>query len=309
MSISPSPAAAVAPAFQSRRRPERRRVLQLILGVVVYAVSQVAMTAGAVLMFGLMSSGDASATVGEILAAAGPAAPTGFLVGAAVSVLGFFLVVRFVSRRRVAEFSLPGAGREFGWGLLIGVGIVAAAVGILALLTVYRVVSVQVGLGIVTGLMFGIGPAVMEEIFFRGFLLRILDDWVGSWSALIVASVLFALVHALSSPAGPIAALFVLISASLALNMAWFLTRRLWMPVALHLGLNAAQGALFGLHVSGNATGQGLFTADLVGPDLLTGGAVGGEGSLPFLVVALGVGIVLTVVAVRRGVMLPRVRR
>ncbi len=64
----------------------------------------------------------------------------------------------------------------------------------------------------------------MEEIFFRGFLLRVLDDWIGSWGALIVVSVLFALVHALSSPAGPIAALFVLISASLALNMAWFLS-------------------------------------------------------------------------------------
>lgn len=284
-------------------------MLQLVLGVVLYAVSQVALTLGAVLVFGLTSTGEASATVGEILAAPGPAAPVGFVLGAVVSVLGFLAIVRFVSGRRVVEFSSPGAGREVGWGLLIGVGIVAAAVAVLALLTVYRVVEVRLGWGVITGLMFGLGPAVMEEIFFRGILLRVLDDWIGSWGALVVVSVLFALVHSFSSPAGPVAALFILVSASLVINMAWFLTRRLWLPIALHLGLNAAQGAIFGLNVSGNATGQGLLRAELTGPDVLTGGAVGGEGSLPFLVIALAVGIVMTVAAVRRGVMLPRRRR
>ena len=295
-------------AFESVRRPEKRRVLQLILGIVLYAVSQIALTIGAVLVFALTSGGEGNATVGEILAGPGPAAPVGFVLGALVSIVGFFAIVRFVSSRRVAEFSSPGAGREIGWGLVIGVGIVAAAVAVLALLTVYRVIDIQLGWGVVTGLMFGLGPAVMEEIFFRGILLRILDDWVGSWGALVIVSVLFALVHSFSSPAGPIAALFILISASLVINMAWFLTRRLWLPIALHLGLNAAQGALFGLNVSGNHTGQGLFRAELIGPDILTGGAVGGEGSLPFLVIALAAGIAMTIAAVRRGVMLPRRR-
>lgn len=295
-------------AFHSARRPEKRRVLQLILGLGLYAVSQIALTIGAVVVFGLTSGGEGSATVGEILSAPGPAAPVGFVLGAVVSVFGFLAIVRFVSGRRVVEFSTPGAGREISWGLIIGVGIVAAAVAILAALTVYRVVDVQLGWGVVTGLMFGLGPAVMEEIFFRGVLLRILDDWIGSWGALAIVSVVFALVHSFSSPAGPVAAVFILVSASLVINMAWFLTRRLWLPIALHLGLNAAQGALFGLNVSGNDTGQGLLRAELRGPDVLTGGAVGGEGSVPFLVIALLAGIAMTVAAVRRGVMLPRRR-
>ncbi|MBB3157496.1 hypothetical protein FHS07_001180 [Microbacterium proteolyticum] len=291
------------------RRPERRRLIQLLLGAAAFVGSRLLTTVAAVLVFAATAQATGVVSVGEILAAPGPAAPVGFLVGAAFSVLGFVLVVRFVSRRRVAEFSREGAPAEVGLGLLIGFGVVAGSVAVLAAAGVYRVAEVHLGWGVLTAVMFGVGPAIVEEVFFRGFLLRILDGWIGSWGALSIVSVVFALVHSFSSPAGPVAAVYILLSASLLLNMAWFLTRRLWLPIALHLAFNASQSAVFGLNVSGSEAGDGLLRADLTGPDWLTGGVMGGEGSIVLIVIALAAGVVMTLVGIRRGVMLPRTSR
>jgi len=290
------------------RPPERRRVVQLILGLVLYALCQLAVTVAAVLVFAATSSGEASATVGEVLAGDGPAPVIGFAVGAVVAIIGFLLIVRLVSRRPPRELMGPRAAPEIGWGLLIGFGIVALSMGILGVLGVYQPHGISLTSGILTGLMVGVGPAVVEEVFFRGFLLRLLDGWLGSWPALLITSVVFALVHSLSSPAGPIAAVFVFLSASLILNLAYLLTRRLWLPIALHLAFNATQSAVFGLNVSGNESGDSLITGQLTGPDLLTGGALGGEGSVVLVAVALLTGIAMAVIAVRRGAMLPAER-
>ncbi|WP_431031217.1 lysostaphin resistance A-like protein [Plantibacter sp. RU18] len=287
------------------RQPERRRILQLVLGIGLYIVCQLAMTAAAIGVFTATSTAT-SANVGEILTGDGPAAPVGFLVGAVVAIIGFIVIVRRVSRRPAVELRRDGALSGILWGLLIGGGIVAGAMTILGILGVYRVESVQLGAGILTGLMLGVGPAVMEEVFFRGFLLRLIDGWLGSWAALAIVSVVFALVHSFSSPAGPLAAVFIFCSASLLLNMAYFLTRTLWFPIALHFAFNATQSAIFGLNVSGNETGGSLIEGQLQGSDLLTGAAMGGEGSLIVIAFALAAGVVLTIAAIRRGNMLPR---
>ncbi len=35
----------------------------------------------------------------------------------------------------------------------------------------------------------------MEEVLFRGIALRLLDDWLGTWSALLITSVIFGFIH------------------------------------------------------------------------------------------------------------------
>jgi len=282
------------------RFPERRKALQLILGVVLYAVCQIAITLGAIAAFAATATGSTTANVGDILSSGGAAPAVGFGVGAVVAVIGFIVIVRFVSGRKPRELMGPAIFPEVAWGLLIGVGIVALSVAVLSIAGVYQIAGAQLSTAILAGLMFGVGPAVVEEVFFRGFLLRLFDNWFGSWAAVIIVSIVFALVHGFSSPAGPTAAIFVFVSASLMLNMAYLLTRRLWLPIALHLAFNAAQGAIFGFNVSGNSTGSSLIVANISGPPLLTGGEMGLEGSIVLLTIALIAGLVMTMFAVRR---------
>jgi hypothetical protein len=67
------------------------------------------------------------------------------------------------------------------------------------------------------------------------------------------------------------------------------LTGRLWLCAALHAGWNFFQDGIFSLAVSGHKVKDGLLLTELSGPDWLTGGAFGIEGSavdLAFLAMA-----------------------
>jgi membrane protease YdiL (CAAX protease family) len=82
--------------------------------------------------------------------------------------------------------------------------------------------------------------ALCEEMIFRGLLLRGIDRAVGSLWALTVVSVLFGLVH---HYAGPLHLVDHILAGAL-LGAAYLCTRRLWLSVGLHLGMNLAVTAV-----------------------------------------------------------------
>ena len=66
---------------------------------------------------------------------------------------------------------------------------------------------------------------------------------------------------------------------------------RLWTSIGFHIAWNFTQGCIVGFPVSGMGTSS-LFTMELSGSQLLTGGAFGAEGSiLTTVVVAVGIAV------------------
>jgi hypothetical protein len=99
--------------------------------------------------------------------------------------------------------------------------------------------------------------------------------------------------------------LFIAIEAGVLLGAAYMLTGRLWLSMGFHMAWNFTQAAIFPVHVSGSGTAQGLVKAAIAGPDLLTGGVFGMESSLVAFVLLTTTGVVLLVLAVRRGRIVP----
>ena len=73
------------------------------------------------------------------------------------------------------------------------------------------------------------------------------------------------------------------------------------MCAALHAGWNFFQDGIFSLSVSGHTVKEGLLVTELGGPEWLTGGAYGIEGSAVDLVFVVLVSIAMLVLAQRRG--------
>jgi membrane protease YdiL (CAAX protease family) len=84
---------------------------------------------------------------------------------------------------------------------------------------------------------------------------------------------------------------------------AFLLTGRLWLCAALHAGWNFSQDGIFSLAVSGHQVKQGLLATELSGPDWLTGGAFGIEGSAVDLVLIVLASAAMVMLAQRRGLM------
>lgn len=249
----------------------------------------------------------AAMAVGWRIAAVLPAMDSGvrLAVQAAINIgLGlaiYKLAIVKLGERPRDDLPAFGAVKDLAIGVALGFVLISVVVGVAAIVDVYNVVG-QGGTEQLLRLLIAtaIVPGILEEIFFRGILFRWVEEWAGSWVALIVTAALFGLAHILNPNATWFSSFAIAVEAGLLLGGAYMLTRNLWMPIGLHAAWNFAQGAIYDVPVSG-LDDQGLVEARLSGPELLSGGAFGLEASLIALVIATAAGAWLIVAAIRRG--------
>ena len=226
----------------------------------------------------------------------------------ALAIAGFAVYIgyaKFVEQRAVSELALPGMGREFGIGLLIGAGLYTLCELILMALGIYRINGLNSLSYMIPAIAAALSSSIFEELLFRGVLFRSVETWFGSWVAMVVSSLVFGLTHLMNPQATIEGALFIAVEAGILLAAAVMLTRRLWLSIGFHMAWNYTQSAIFSGIVSGNDAQQGLIRSTMKGPDWLTGGSFGVESSVLALVVCTTTGIVMLVMAARRGKIVP----
>lgn len=190
---------------------------------------------------------------------------------------------------------------NLGLGILVGFVLMAASVGAAALGRVY----IFLGEGDASQLLHelitsAVMAAFMEEVLFRGIVFRWIEEFAGSWAALLITSALFGLAHILNPDATWFSSFAIAVEAGLLLGGAYMLTRTLWLPIGIHAAWNFTQGEIFGVPVSGE-TVHGLLRSRMSGPAVLSGGGFGLEGSLIAIVIATAAGIAFVWLAARRG--------
>lgn len=216
-------------------------------------------------------------------------------------IIVYELVIRRLGEHSRDDYRDPRWARNLLIGLGAGLATFSLAVAVAAALGVYRVSGEGDLRGLLPALIASaLFPAVSEELLFRGILFRWIEDFGGSWLALLVTSALFGCAHLLNPHASAIAAVGIAFEAGAMLGAAYMLTRSLWMPMGLHAAWNFAQGEIYDIPVSGTAV-HGMLNARLNGPPLLTGNGFGLEASLTAIVVATLFGLWLLWLAIRRG--------
>jgi membrane protease YdiL (CAAX protease family) len=218
--------------------------------------------------------------------------------------LAYAAYVRWFERRPVTEFGREGALREWVVGAALGFGLISAVVGVIALLGGYRITGTNPASVLVPVLAMAIFSGVFEEIIARGLVFRLLEQWLGSWTALALSALLFGFLHIMNPNATVLAAAAISIEAGVLLGALYMLTRRLWMAIGLHMAWNFTQGGIYGVAVSGIEM-QGLLFNTMQGPPLLTGGEFGAEASLPAVIICTTVGLWVLYLAHRKGHFIP----
>ena len=223
------------------------------------------------------------------------------LVSIPILLLAYYFVIRHMGEHPRDDYRDPQWARNLGLGLLAGFLVFSAAVAVAAIFGIYRIVGAGDASSLVAALIASaLFPAVSEELVFRGILFRWLEEWAGSWVALLLTSALFGAAHLMNPHASPIAAVGIALEAGVMLGAAYMLTRSLWLPMGLHAAWNFAQGEIYDIPVSGTDV-HGLIDARLSGPPLLTGNGFGLEASLIAIVVATLFGLWLLRLAIRKG--------
>ncbi|GAA0359876.1 CPBP family intramembrane metalloprotease [Actinoallomurus spadix] len=227
------------------------------------------------------------------------------LATAVVTVLVYRWAVRWSERRAPAELAGQGAVAAVGRGLLIGVAMFAAVIVNLVFLGDYRVDHGGSVLGALGLFGFMAAAAVTEELLFRGVLFRIVEGWIGTWSALTLTGLLFGLSHLFNKDASLWGAIAIAIEAGGMLAAAYAATRNLWVTIGVHFGWNFAEAGIFGTEVSGNGNTEGLLHGVTSGPSILTGGKFGPEASVYSILFGALLTVAFMWLAHRRGNLVP----
>lgn len=223
------------------------------------------------------------------------------LIAIPILILAYKLVIRRLGERPRDDYRDPAALRNLGLGLGAGFLVFSLAVGVAAVLGVYRITGEGSLNGLPAALIAAaIFPAINEELLFRGILFRWIEEFGGSWMALLVTSAFFGAAHLLNPHASAIAAVGIAFEAGVMLGAAYMLTRSLWLPMGLHAAWNFTQGEIYDIPVSGTPV-NGIVEARLNGDPLLTGNGFGLEASLIAIVVATLFGLWLLSLAIKRG--------
>jgi len=127
-----------------------------------------------------------------------------------------------------------------------------------------------------------------EELVFRGIILQNMIKGMGLIWSVVLSCLLFGLMHA-GNPDATVLSTILIALVTPQLIYAYLKTGQLWLPIGLHLGWNFFQASIFGFASSGQ-TSPTLVMQKAIGPEWLSGGAFGAEGSIlviPFTIASL----------------------
>jgi membrane protease YdiL (CAAX protease family) len=191
----------------------------------------------------------------------------GFLISG-IQMASVFLAELALGWIRIEGWSIADAGAGAALGGLIGWVLVYVAVGF------------------------------YEEITFRGYYLQNLAHGIGPAWGIAISSAVFGMFHLMNPGAGLMSTLGIAL-AGLYLSLAWWFSRRLWLPIGIHIGWNFFQGPVFGFPVSGTSSFRLLrLTQD--GPITITGGPFGPEAGL-IIIPAIALGVLLVILFTKAG--------
>jgi membrane protease YdiL (CAAX protease family) len=252
-----------------------------------------------VLFVGLFAAGEfAIAPLIKVLQAFFKTADTQFLVSEAiqaVAILAITALLARISQRRVTDYGLGGQARmrRFLFGIAAGAAFLSGqlllmhALGLFDFGTARTFSAALMEEAAVYAVTF-LAVGLFEETLFRGYALVELSRAISFWPATLAFAALFGLPHAVQAGDNALggfeAGLFAFAAAA---SFRW--TGSLWFAIGYHAAWDFGESFFYGVPDSGLVTAGRLFHPAFHGPDWLSGGSAGPEGSvfatLPMLAV------------------------
>ncbi len=212
-----------------------------------------------------------------------------FLEYSMIFIMGImlWLFMKFIDKQPLIEIGFQTKGRlkEFNYGLIMGLVIMAFAYVSLSLIGEIVFENYIFDLQkIFLSIILFIGVSVFEEVIFRGYMLKNLLESFNPYVALFISSIFFSLIHG-SNPNVTTLGLCNIFLAGFFLGASYIFTKNLWFPIALHFSWNFFQ-SMFGFKVSG-LDSYSIIEFTIPKNNMLNGGEFGFESSLLSIIILI----------------------
>jgi membrane protease YdiL (CAAX protease family) len=200
-------------------------------------------------------------------------------------------IMALIERRKLSQYGLPLRApfpKKFWVGLLWGFLAISGVLFVMFLFHGVRITGVDthgsaLALSALEWALAFAAVGISEEFTFRGYLQFTLTTGIGFWPAALLMSALFAFAHTGNSGES----LFGLIQVAAFGIFACIALRRtgnLWWPIGFHAAWDWGQTFFYGVPDSGLSASRNFLHAEFHGPNWLTGGSTGPEGSVLTLI-------------------------
>ena len=202
----------------------------------------------------------------------------GIFVSALV-ISSYWLFYSKYEKRKITELSTKGIGKNLLAGIVIGSGLQTLTILVIFIYGSFTIIAVNPFSSLIIPFTVAFTVAILEEILLRGIIFRIMEEKWGSVVAIIISCVIFSGLH-LFNPHVTVVSILCILAVGVLLAAAYMYYKSLWVPIAIHFGWNFTQNGIFGAITSGNEKTSSLLTTKISGPELITGGQFGPEGSI-----------------------------
>ncbi len=208
------------------------------------------------------------------------------------AIFSYILFFKKYEKRTVTEFGTKGLAKNIIGGIVIGFVLQSLIILVLYLNGNYSILNVNPISFILIPFAIMFTVAIIEEILVRGIIFRIVEEKLGSYLSLTISAVIFGALHLLNAHTTVLSTLCIT-AAGFLLGAAFIYSRNLWFPIAFHFAWNFTQSGIYGAITSGNEKTDNLVTAQIQGPEIITGGAFGPEGSIQATLFAVITAIII----------------
>ncbi|CAM3583240.1 CPBP family intramembrane glutamic endopeptidase [Flavobacterium chungbukense] len=198
-------------------------------------------------------------------------------------IFSYIFFFKKYDKRIITEFAVKGLSKNLFIGISIGFVLQSLTILVMYLNGNYSIVKINPVSFILIPFAIMFTVAIIEEILVRGIIFRLMEEKLGSYISLAISSVLFGVLH-LANPHGTLISGICITTAGFLFGAAFMYSRSLWLPIAIHFAWNFTQSGIYGAITSGNEKTNNLVEAQIQGPEFITGGAFGPEGSIQAIV-------------------------
>lgn len=217
--------------------------------------------------------------------------------------MSYYFFSKYYEQRKPVEISIQNLPREMFGGFVLGFFAISLSIFILYILGYYQVISISTekySLKLFTVLL---TAALVEDLLIRGLIIRICENWLGTYFTLIIAMLIETL-HVFN-PNSTLFSTVMDLCWGFTMAMLYVYTKRIWLPFFFHVGWNFAQ-PFYGSNLTGVDSMGTIIQSQFSGPVLLTGGKVGIEASVFTVIILLAIGITLFYLSKKEGKFIKR---
>ena len=217
-----------------------------------------------------------------------------------IALLVYILLFKSYEKREITELSAAAFGKNALIGFSTGLILQSLLILVIYFSGGYTILHVNPASFLIPGFITALVAGFVAEIILRGIIFRLAEEKLGTVNALIIITLIFAVLQLNVDEATTLSVLSIAIEAGILLSACYIFSRSLWLPIFLHFAWDFAEPGIYGAINPGNSVAGSLFTSNISGPEFLTGGKFGPEYSIQSVIFCSATALLFLFLAKRK---------